>query len=56
MPMLAVDLCSELHFVGLTPLFSKELLQSAQMPTFPPPCVMGDESIMSSKGHGTSAV
>ena len=24
--------------------------------TFPPPCVMGDESIMSKKAHGTSAV
>ena len=24
--------------------------------TFPPPCVMGDESIMKKKAHGTSAV
>mmetsp|Transcript_26743 Transcript_26743/g.77105 ORF Transcript_26743/g.77105 Transcript_26743/m.77105 type:complete len:197 (-) Transcript_26743:1227-1817(-) len=29
---------------------------SASAKTFPPPCVMGDESIMSKKAHGTSAV
>eukprot|EP00562_Extubocellulus_spinifer_P005593 CAMPEP_0178517134 /NCGR_PEP_ID=MMETSP0696-20121128/25523_1 /TAXON_ID=265572 /ORGANISM="Extubocellulus spinifer, Strain CCMP396" /LENGTH=188 /DNA_ID=CAMNT_0020147533 /DNA_START=246 /DNA_END=812 /DNA_ORIENTATION=- len=32
------------------------LFGMASAKTFPPPCVMGDESIMSKKAHGTSAV
>ena len=29
---------------------------TATMSKYPPPCVMGDEAIMSPKDHGTSAV
>ena len=36
--------------------FLGALFGVASAKTFPPPCVMGDESIMSPKAHGTSAV
>jgi len=41
-------------FLGQTILDS--LFGSAEADIFPPPCVMGDESIMSQKAHGTSLI
>jgi peptide methionine sulfoxide reductase MsrB len=41
--------------MGLGDTIIGALLGMTAAKTFPPPCVMGDESIMSPKAHGTSA-